>query len=146
MSFSLSVAQKIRATKPMWHLVDAKGQVVGRLATQLGVLIRGKHKPTYLRNYDCGDNVVVINSRELVLTGSKWKNKLYRWHTGYPGGLKEKSARDIAAQKPEEILRHAVSGMLPKNKMRRLQLKRLRIYPGPVHEFDEEIGDRTPII
>eukprot|EP00614_Pseudopedinella_elastica_P012427 CAMPEP_0172585560 /NCGR_PEP_ID=MMETSP1068-20121228/4980_1 /TAXON_ID=35684 /ORGANISM="Pseudopedinella elastica, Strain CCMP716" /LENGTH=130 /DNA_ID=CAMNT_0013380071 /DNA_START=85 /DNA_END=477 /DNA_ORIENTATION=+ len=130
----------------MWHIVDAKGQVTGRLATQLGTIIRGKHKPTFLNNTDCGDNVVVINASELVLTGTKWKNKLYRWHTGYPGGLKEKNAKTLAATKPEEILRHAVAGMLPKNKMRKLALKRLKIYAGQAHEFEAELNGRTPLI
>lgn len=146
MSFALSVSRTIRSTPSMWHLVDAKGQVVGRLATQLGAIVRGKHKPTFLRNADCGDNVVVINAKEMVLTGNKWKNKMYRWHTGYPGGLKERTAKDMAARKPEEILRHAVAGMLPKNKMRKKHLKRLRIYPGRVHEFEAEIGSRAPLI
>mmetsp|Transcript_29897 Transcript_29897/g.67043 ORF Transcript_29897/g.67043 Transcript_29897/m.67043 type:complete len:101 (+) Transcript_29897:44-346(+) len=95
MSFATHVSRKIRSTPAMWHIVDAKGQVTGRLATQLGTIIRGKHKPTFLNNTDCGDNVVVINASELVLTGTKWKNKLYRWHTGYPGGLKEKKRKNF---------------------------------------------------
>ena len=95
---------------------------------------------------DCGDNVVVINAKHMVLTGTKWKSKMYRWHTGYPGGLKSRTAADMASRKPEEILRHAVAGMLPKNKLRKQHLKRLRIFPGRAHDFEAEIGGRTPII
>ena len=105
-----------------------------------------QHKPTYIRNVDCGDNVVVINAKKIVFTGSKWKNKVYRWHTGYPGGLKTRSAADMASRKPEEILRHAVSGMLPKNRLRKQHMKRLRIFPGRAHDFEAEIAGRKPII
>lgn len=89
--------------KPLWHLIDAKNQVVGRLATQIVHVLRGKHKPTFSPNYDCGDVVVVINAREVRFTGDKWNLKKYRWHTGYVGGLKEITAKDMHKKAPEEV-------------------------------------------
>jgi large subunit ribosomal protein L13 len=88
---------------PLWHLVDARDQVLGRLATQIVKVIRGKHKPNFCPNYDCGDYVVVINAAEVKLTGDKKKQKFYKWHTGYPGGLKQKSVEQYLNSKPEEV-------------------------------------------
>lgn len=135
-----------KASKVAWHLIDARGQIVGRLASQISPLIQGKHKPTFERNVDCGDHVVVVNAKEVVLTGSKWDKKLYRWHTGYPGGLKERTAKDMLERKPEEVLRKAVYGMLPKNKMRALQDKKLCIFADEEHPFVEELKGRASII
>lgn len=135
MSSKLSIAGKVA-----WHLVDARGQVAGRLASQVAPLLRGKHKPTYAPNVDCGDYVVVINATDIVLTGNKWKDKLYRWHTGFPGGLKERTAEEQLKRKPEEVLRSAVMGMLPKNKMRARQDKKLLIFPGETHTFESQLG------
>ena len=92
-----------RFSQPLWHLVDAKGQIVGRLATQIAHIIRGKHKPTFSKNYDCGDYVVVINAAAVKFTGRKMNDKLYTWHTGYPGGLKQKSVKDYMKTMPEEV-------------------------------------------
>lgn len=141
MSSKLSAVGKVA-----WHLVDAKGQVVGRLASQLAPILRGKHKPTYAPNVDCGDFVVVINAKEVVLTGNKWKDKLYRWHTGYPGGLKERSALEMKAKKPEEILRQAIHGMLPKNKMRALQNKKLKIFLDDIHPYHHQLKNAKSIV
>lgn len=93
----------VRFRKPLWHLIDAKNQIVGRLATQVVSILRGKHKPTFSPNYDCGDYVVIINASEAKFSGQKTSDKLYRWHTGYPGGLKEKSVQAYLDTKPEEV-------------------------------------------
>ncbi|CAM9682292.1 unnamed protein product [Chrysoparadoxa australica] len=125
--------------KAVWRLVDAKGQVVGRLASQLAYVLTGKHKPTYAPNIDCGDHLVVVNAKDVVFTGNKWKQKTYKWHTGYPGGLRTRTAEAQLQKKPEEVLRHAVSGMLPKNRMRARQMKKLHLYAGPSHPHKEEL-------
>lgn len=97
------IMSHIRFSKPLWHLVDARNQTVGRMASQIVKILRGKHKPTYSPNYDCGDYVVVINAKDVHFTGKKVNDKLYTWHTGYPGGLKQKSVRDTLNDKPEEV-------------------------------------------
>ncbi|CAM9250555.1 unnamed protein product [Discosporangium mesarthrocarpum] len=86
-----------------WHLIDARGQIVGRLAAQIAPILRGKHKPTFCPNDDCGDYVVVVNSKHVEFTGRKWSDKIYKWHTGWPGGLRERSAEDQRNRKPEEV-------------------------------------------
>ena len=93
----------VRFSKPLWHLVDARNQTVGRMASQITRVLRGKHKPTFSPNYDCGDYVVIINAAEINFTGKKKTDKLYTWHTGFPGGLKQKSVRDVLDDKPEEV-------------------------------------------
>lgn len=93
----------VRFSKPLWHLIDAKGQVVGRLATQVAHILRGKHKPSFTPNYDCGDYVVIINAKDVKFTGDKVDQKKYRWHTGYPGGLKEITVKEQLEKKPEEV-------------------------------------------
>lgn len=98
----------IRFAKPVWHLIDAKDQVVGRLATQIAQLLRGKHKPTFTPHYDCGDVVVVINAEKVHFTGNKVHDKKYRWHTGWIGGLKEISVADQLKKKPEEVCLYAI--------------------------------------
>lgn len=93
----------IRFSKPLWHLVDARNQTVGRMSSQIVSILRGKHKPSYSPNYDCGDYVVVVNAAEINFTGQKKSDKLYTWHTGYPGGLKQKAVKDVLDDKPEEV-------------------------------------------
>lgn len=141
-----SMSKIAQASKVAWHVVDAKGQVLGRLASQLAPILRGKHKPTYAPNVDCGDYVVVLNAKDIVLTGNKWNNKLYRWHTGYPGGLKQRTAKELFARKPEAVLRKAVFGMLPRNRMRALQDKKLKIFLGEAHDFVDEVGENPVIL
>ena len=114
---------------PRWHKIDAKGQVVGRLAVDISRVLMGKHKPTYLPHIDSGDNVVVVNARHIDMTGKKMDQKLYRWHAGYVGGLKEENIKTTMDKKPEEVLRRAVSGMLPKNRLRKHRQRKLRIFP-----------------
>lgn len=116
-----------------WYHVDANGQNLGRLATQIAVLLIGKHKPTFTPGVDVGDFVVVTNCERIVVTGNKMLEKMYYRHTGYPGGLKEMNLRDMLQRKPEEVIRKAVWGMLPHNKHGRKLLKKLKIYAGPEH-------------
>ena len=118
-----------------WRIIDAKGLVLGRLASQLSKILQGKDKPLYDPSKDRGDVVVVVNAKDIELTGRKFENKVYRWHTGYPGGLKERTVKDQWERDPTEILRKAVSGMLPKNNLRKARNRKLRIFPGPEHDF-----------
>jgi large subunit ribosomal protein L13 len=117
-----------------WILIDADGLVVGRLAVLIAMRLRGKHKPTFTPHMDCGDNIVVINADKVVLTGNKRADKVYHWHTGYPGGIKDRSAEKILDGKhPERVVEAAVRGMLPKNSLGRKLLRKLKVYAGPAH-------------
>ncbi len=121
-----------------WYVVDAKDKVLGRLATQIAMRLRGKHKPIFTPHADTGDFVVVVNAEKVAMTGRKWEEKIYYRHTGYVGGLKRTSARELLVKKPREILRFAVKGMLPKNSLGRRQLKKLKIYVGPDHPHEAQ--------
>lgn len=116
-----------------WVLVDAEGAVLGRLATQVAMILRGKNKPQFTPNSDCGDFVVVINADKVQLTGNKADQKVYYRHSGYNGGLKAESFRQAMAKHPEQVIERAVSGMLPKTTLGRAQLKKLKVYAGPEH-------------
>lgn len=116
-----------------WYLVDARGQVLGRLASRVAGLLIGKHKPSWSPHLDCGDHVVVVNARHIRLTGRKLDQKVYRWHSGYPGGLKEVSARSLYQRKPEAMVREAIVGMLPKNKLHKRRARKLRVYANGEH-------------
>ncbi|GKY92257.1 hypothetical protein MPSEU_000196800 [Mayamaea pseudoterrestris] len=117
-----------------WHLVDAKNQTVGRVASQIAGLLRGKHKPTFRPDRDMGDFVVVVNAEKIQFSGNKWKDKLYRWHTGYPGGLKERPAERMLERNPTKILRKAILGMLKRTDLRHQAMEpRLMLYTGPTH-------------
>jgi len=117
-----------------WLVIDAEGMVLGRLATEVAKLLRGKHKPTYTPFLDTGDNVIVINASKVVLTGKKLDDKLYRHHSGFPGGLKEIDYRTLMAKNPEKAVELAVKGMLPKNSLGRQMFRKLHVYAGPEHE------------
>lgn len=119
--------------KYQWYLVNAEGKVLGRLASELAKILRGKHKPTFTPHLDTGDFVVVLNAEKIGLTGKKLKDKIYYRHTGYPGGIKEVSAEKLLAKKPTELIRRAVKGMLPKNSLGRQMLRKLKVYAGPNH-------------
>jgi large subunit ribosomal protein L13 len=121
-----------------WFLVDAEGQVLGRLATEIASRLRGKHKPTYTPHVDTGDFIIVVNASKVVLTGNKLKDKIYYHHTGYPGGIKSVAAGKLLQEKPEEVLRKAVRGMLPKNTLGRAMLKKLKIYAGQEHVHEAQ--------
>lgn len=116
-----------------WYLVDATGMTVGRLASRVAPLLMGKHKPTYTPFLDLGDHVVVINAANVVLTGQKWRQKVYRWHSGYPGGLKETTARQLMAKHPERVVELAIKGMLPKTPLGKKMGRKLKVYAGPEH-------------
>lgn len=117
-----------------WYVIDANGQTLGRLASQVATILRGKHKPIYTPHVDCGDHVIVINADKVVLTGKKLDQKVYYRYSGYIGGLKETSARDMLANKPEKMVYEAVKGMMPKNSLGRQMLTKLRVYKGAEHE------------
>ncbi len=116
-----------------WYVVDADGKTLGRLASQVAAILRGKHKPTFTPHVDCGDHVVVLNCDKLVLTGKKLDDKFHRYHTGFIGGLKEIPYRKLMEEKSDEVFMLAVKGMLPKNSLGRKMLKKLRTYKGPEH-------------
>ena len=116
-----------------WLVVDATGQTLGRLATQIADALRGKRKPTYTPHVDTGDFVVVINAEKIAVTGNKRSDKLYRRHSGYPGGLKTRTLNDMLERRPEEVIRIAVKGMLPRNRLARKQITKLKVYAGPDH-------------
>ncbi len=121
-----------------WFLVDAQGKVLGRLAREIAHRLRGKHKAIFTPHTDTGDFVVVINAAKIALTGRKLDNKLYHHHSGYPGGLKSITAGKLLEKKPEEVLRIAVKGMLPKNTLGRAMLKKLKIYAGSTHPHEAQ--------
>ncbi len=124
---------KEQETDRRWFVVDARDKVLGRLATQVATRLRGKHKPVYTPHADTGDFIVVINADKVALTGRKWSNKNYYRHTGYMGGLKQITAKKLLEKRPEDLLRFAVRGMLPKNSLGRRQLKKLKVYAGSEH-------------
>ena len=119
--------------EPKWYLIDASDVVLGRLATHVATLLRGKHKPTYAPHFDGGDYVIVINADKVALTGSKLEQKFAYHHSGYPGGLKATSYTDLLAKHPERAVMKAVRGMLPKNRLARKQLSKLKVYAGAEH-------------
>lgn len=129
--------------KRYWHLFDAKRKILGRLATEIAPILRGKQKPNFVSHLDCGDYVVVINAKEIKVTGKKEKQKIYSHYSGYPGGLKKKTLEELRKTKPEEIILHAVSGMLPKNKLRDRLLTRLYIFPGNEHPYQSKFKKAT---
>lgn len=136
-------APKAADIERAWHLVDADGLVLGRLATEVARLLRGKHRPYFAPHVDTGDHVVVVNAARVVLTSGKAEGKLAYRHSGYPGGLKSTSYAQLMDTRPEEVVRRAVRGMLPKNTLGRQQLTKLKVYPGPEHPHHAQ--DPTPL-
>jgi len=121
-----------------WFVVDAQGMVLGRMASEIAKVLRGKNKPIFTPNTDAGDFVIVINARGVRLTGKKLEKKIYYRHTDYPGGIREKSAAKMLADKPEDVVRLAVKGMLPKNRLSRRLVTKLKVYAGPEHPHDAQ--------
>lgn len=116
-----------------WYVIDAEGKTLGRLATKVASILRGKNKPYFVPNIDCGDYIVIINAEKVVVTGTKDQYKVYQNYSGYPSGLKETSYSRMLSEKPEEIIKSAVKGMLPKNILGRQMFKKLKVYAGPEH-------------
>ena len=121
-----------------WHVIDARGKVLGRMATEIAKVLRGKHKPVYTPNQDGGDFVIVVNAREIKLTGAKLDRKIYYRHTEYPGGIRQRTAAEMLDEKPEQLVLLAVKGMLPKNRLSRKLITKLKVYPGPEHPHDAQ--------
>jgi len=121
-----------------WWLIDAEGKVLGRLATEIAVLLRGKKNPAFVEFMDSGDFVIVINAEKVKLSGRKLEQKKYYSHSGYPGGIKEKNVKELLEKKPEEVIRKAVWGMIPKNKLGRAVYKKLKVYSGPNHPHEAQ--------
>ncbi len=132
-------SQKPAEVKRSWHLVDAQGQVLGRLASQVTLLLMGKHKPSYTPHVDGGDYVVVVNAASVKVTGKKETDKIYYRHSGYLGGLKQQTLGEIRAKYPERLIEKAVYNMLPKNKLRSRRMKRLKVYAGADHKHESQL-------
>jgi len=127
-----------------WYVVDAEGKTLGRLATQIANALRGKGKPEYTAHVDTGDFVIVVNAGKIHVTGKKLDEKMVRWHSGYPGGLKERTLREQLERRPTEVIRKAVKGMLPKNKLAAAQLRKLKVYAGPDHPHTAQSPKQLP--
>jgi large subunit ribosomal protein L13 len=134
------VAKKENLEK-QWFLVDAEGKILGRLATKMASYLRGKGKPSFTPHLDCGDYIICINAEKVRLTGKKLEQKLYHRHSGYMGGLKTRTAERVLRERPEEVIREAVKGMLPKNSLGRKLLKNLKIYRGPDHPHKAQMPE-----
>ena len=133
-----TISAKREDIKRDWYVVDAEDQVLGRLASRVASILRGKHKPVFTTHVDTGDFVVVVNADKIKVTGSKLSNEVYYHHTGYPDGLKSKTMGKFLKEKPEEFVRSSIRGMLPKNKLGRAMLKKLKIYRGPEHPHEAQ--------
>lgn len=135
----------VNKIKRKWYVVDADGKVLGRIASEIASRLRGKHKPTFCNFQDNGDFIVVINADKVHLTGNKWDQKTYYHHTGYVGGIKSRTAKEMRDKTPEDLVRIAVKGMLPKNKIGRAQLKKLKVYAGDKHPHQAQQPENLDI-
>ncbi len=133
---------KQKDIKRKWHLIDAKGKVLGRTASGIAQLLMGKHRPDYSDHMDMGDYVVVTNAKEVKLTGRKMDQKVYYKHSGYPGGLKEVKVKKLLKEQPEKVIEKAVYGMLPTNRIRRKRMRRLRIFAGKEHKYKDKFKEK----
>lgn len=138
---TITTSTSIDAVKRSWFMVDVKDKVLGRISTEIALKLMGKTKPYFVRNLDCGDHVVVINARHVAVTGKKEKEKMYGNYSGYPGGLKQKALWQMRKEKPAEVIRHAVYGMLPKNKLRDRLITRLYVYPEAEHPYKGKLNE-----
>lgn len=123
-----------------WHLIDAKGKVLGRIAGEIAHMLMGKGKAYFVRHLDCGDYVVIINAKDVVVTGKKLTDKVYYRHSGYPSGLKAETLKDLLQRRPDEVIMHAVKGMLPQNKLRASMLKRLFVFAGENTKYQDKFA------
>ena len=131
---------KISEIKREWHLLDVKDKILGRSASDIALLLMGKNKPNFVRNLDCGDYVVVTNAKDIKVTGTKEGSKKYSRHSGYPGGFKQETLSELRERRPEEIIKRAVSGMLPQNKLRAKMLKRLYVFAQEEHTYKDKFN------
>ena len=137
LSYKTVSANKATANKE-WVVVDAAGQPLGRMASKVAKILRGKHKTNFTPHVDCGDNVIVLNAGQVALSGNKWSDKEYIWHTGYPGGQKSLTAEELQKKDSLRLIEHAVRGMLPKNRLGRAILKNLHVYEGSEHKHEAQ--------
>ena len=137
LSYKTVSANKLTVNKE-WILIDAEGEILGRLATTIAMMLRGKHKTNYTPNVDCGDNIVVINAEKVELTGTKWSDKQYVRHTGYPGGQRFTPADEMLKKHPIDLVEHAVRGMLPKSRLGRAIFKNMHVYVGSKHPHEAQ--------
>lgn len=131
---------KISEVKRQWHLLDVKNKILGRSASDIALLLMGKNKSNFVRNLDCGDYVVVTNAKDIKVTGNKENSKKYFRHSGYPGGFREETLSDLRNRRPEEIIKRAVSGMLPQNKLKAKMLKRLYVFSKEEHTYKDKFN------
>ena len=131
---------KISEVKRDWHLVDLKGKILGRIASDIALLLMGKNKPNFVRNLDMGDFVVVINAKDFKVTGNKEKLKKYYRHSGFPGGFKAETLENLRQRKPQDVIIHAVSGMLPQNRLKDKMLSRLHVFEEEIHTFKDKFN------
>lgn len=136
---------KVNENARKWYVVDAQDKVLGRLATQVATILRGKHKPHYAPHLDVGDHVIVVNAEKVHLTGRKLTDKVYRWHTGYIGNLREVNAGKLLRTHPERVIEWAVKGMLPKGRLGRAMAKKLKVYRGPEHPHAAQKPEPRPV-
>lgn len=129
--------------KRVWHLVDAKDAILGRVSTRIAGLLMGKSKPYFINSLDCGDYVIVVNAKGVKVTGKKERQKIYTRYSGYPGGLRVETLKELRQRKPEEVIKHSVSGMLPQNKLKDKMLKRLHIFLGVEHSYKDKFKEMT---
>ncbi len=133
-----TVSAKPAEVEQEWYMIDAENQVVGRLASQVAAILRGKHKPYFTPHVDCGDYVIIVNADKARFSGKKETDKLYYRYSGYPGGLKTRTAKEMRQRRPDYIMRHAVKGMLPKGPLGRRMLKKLKVYATPTHPHEAQ--------
>lgn len=133
-----SFIQKPAEVERKWYVVDAEGKTLGRMASEVAAILRGKNKPTFTPHVDCGDYVIVINAEKVQVTGKKRQEKIYKRHTGYPGGLRELTFEQLMEKHPEEVVKHAIKGMMPTGKLGRQMYKKLKVYAGPEHNHQAQ--------
>lgn len=138
-------ATKAKDIKRQWHLINVDEKILGRISTEIANLLMGKSKSYFVRNLDCGDFVVVINSKKVKVTGNKESKKVYYRHSGYPGGFKEESLGELRSRRPNDIIKHAVSGMLPQNKLRDQMLNRLKVFEGEKHDYQDKFKKEATV-
>jgi large subunit ribosomal protein L13 len=142
---AITTATKVIDIKRTWHLIDVKDKTLGRISSEIAQLLMGKHKPYFVRNLDCGDYVVIVNAKDVKVTGNKEEQKNYYRHSGYPGGFRQETLKELRVRKPQEIITHAVKGMLPQNKLRDRMLRRLFVFAGEEHKYEDKFKNKVSV-